>query len=199
MAFKNAATVSTTYTLMSRCGLNPGDHFEHEDFLSVFDFNTRDTIAALGSVISNTSEQVLRQIEVSIKNYEREASLQAQAERTQYHEEKSELHADRGLLDPEPDPFRDRDEAPGQVRTDEEAVSAGEPAGTVEQHGRISSSNKQWAKGIEIPQDKTAWNSASYRRFVVGNAHPGLVDLFVNQVRKEVELMKERKPSVLKN
>ncbi len=64
--------------------------------------------------------------------------------------------------------------------------------------GRISSSNKQWAKGIEIPQDKTAWNSASYRRFVVGNAHPGLVDLFVNQVRKEVELMKERKPSVLK-
>ena len=47
--------------------------------------------------------------------------------------------------------------------------------------GRISSSNKQWAKGIEIPQDKTAWNSASYRRFVVGNAHPGLVDLFVDR------------------
>ena len=137
VAFKNAATVSTAYTLMSRCGLNPGDYFEHEDFLSVFDFNTRDTIAALGSVISNTSEQVLRQIEVSIKNYEREASLQAQAERTQYHEEQSELHADRGLLDPEPDPFRDRDEAPGQVRTDEEAVSAGTPAGTVEQHDPV--------------------------------------------------------------
>ena len=140
VAFKNAATVSTTYTLMSRCGLNPGDYFEHEDFLSVFDFNTRDTIAALGSVISNTSEQVLRQIEVSIKNYEREASLQAQAERTQHHEEQSELHADRGLLDPEPDPFRDRDEAPGQVRTDEEAVSAGAPAGTVEQHDPVGDS-----------------------------------------------------------
>ena len=64
--------------------------------------------------------------------------------------------------------------------------------------GRISTSNKQWAKGIEIPQDKTAWNSASYRRFVVGNAHPGLIDLFVNQVRREIEQMKERKPSVLK-
>lgn len=64
--------------------------------------------------------------------------------------------------------------------------------------GRISTSNKQWAKGIEIPQDKTAWNSVSYRRFVVGNAHPGLIDLFVNQVRKEIEQMKERKPSVLK-
>ena len=64
--------------------------------------------------------------------------------------------------------------------------------------GRISSSNKQWAKEFEIPQDKTAWNSATYRRFVVGNAHPGLIDLFINQVRREVELMKARKPSVLK-
>lgn len=64
--------------------------------------------------------------------------------------------------------------------------------------GRISNSNKQWAKGIAIPQETTAWKTASYRRFVVGNAHPGLVDLFVNQVRREVELMKEHKPSVLK-
>mgnify|MGYP003230986310 CR=1 FL=1 len=59
VAFRNAATVSTTYALMSRCGLNPGDYFEHEDFLSVFDFNTRDTIAVLGSAVSNSSEQIL--------------------------------------------------------------------------------------------------------------------------------------------
>lgn len=64
--------------------------------------------------------------------------------------------------------------------------------------GRISSKNKEWAKETKIPQELTAWNSASYRRFVVGNAHPGLVDLFVNQVRREIEQMKERKPSVLK-
>ena len=83
VAFRNAATVSTTYALMSRCGLNPGDYFEHEDFLSVFDFNTRDTIAVLGSAVSNSSEQILRQIAVTVKNYEREASLQRQAERTQ--------------------------------------------------------------------------------------------------------------------
>ena len=64
--------------------------------------------------------------------------------------------------------------------------------------GRISSKNKEWAKETKIPQDMTSWNSASYRRFVVGNAHPGLIDLFVNQVRWGVEQMKERKPSVLK-
>lgn len=47
VAFRNAATVSITYSLMSRCGLEPQDYFEHEDFLSIFDFNTPQTVAAL--------------------------------------------------------------------------------------------------------------------------------------------------------
>ena len=137
VAFRNAATVSTTYTLMSRCGLNPADYFEHEDFLSVFDFNTRDTIAVLGSAISNSSEQILRQIAITVKNYEREASLQKQAERTQDYGEQTELHAERGLLDSQSDLIRDRDEAPGQVRSHEEEVSAGESSGAVEQHDTV--------------------------------------------------------------
>ena len=132
VAFRNAATVSTTYALMSRCGLNPGDYFEHEDFLSVFDFNTRDTIAVLGSAVSNSSEQILRQVAIAVKNHEREASLQNQAERTQNYGEQFELHEERGLLHPEFDLIRDRDEAPGQVRQDEEEVSAGAQTSAVE-------------------------------------------------------------------
>ena len=137
VAFRNAATVSTTYALMSRCGLSPGDYFEHEDFLSVFDFNTRDTIAVLGSAVSNSSEQILRQIAVTVKNYEREASLLSQAERTQNDGKQSGLHAERGLLDSQSDLERDRTEASGQVRTHEETVSAGAPAGAVEQHDTV--------------------------------------------------------------
>ena len=64
--------------------------------------------------------------------------------------------------------------------------------------GRISDKNKAWAKDFIIPKDPTAWNTDAYRRFVVSGSHPGLVDLFVNQVRREVEQLKERKPSVLK-
>ena len=134
VAFRNAAAVSTTYALMSRCGLNPGDYFEHEDFLSVFDFNTRDTIAVLGSAISNSSEQILRQIAVTVKNQEREASLHHQAERTQDYEEQAELHAEWGLPDSRSNPIRNRDETLGQVRSHEEEVSAGESSGAVEQH-----------------------------------------------------------------
>ena len=132
VAFRNAAIVSTTYALMSRCGLNPGEHFEHEDFLSIFDFNTPETISVLGTAISNSSERVLRQIEVTIKNYERERN----AERSQ-NNDRADLHEKWGLSDPQPKLAGDRDEAPGQVRSDAEEVSAGTQTGAVEQHDPV--------------------------------------------------------------
>ena len=60
--FKAAATVSITYALMSRCGLEPERYFDHEDFMAIFDFNTPATIGALGTAVSQINQQVLRQI-----------------------------------------------------------------------------------------------------------------------------------------
>ena len=113
VAFKNAAAVSITYSLMSRCGMQPEDHFEHEDFFSIFDFNTPRTVAALGTAVSEINEQVLRQIEVTIRNYEREHS----AERTAEHGEQPDLHEERRLPDSRPED-RGAGAAPRQVRTD---------------------------------------------------------------------------------
>jgi len=127
VAFRNAAVVSATYTLLSRCGLDPEESFIHEDFLSVFDFNTPAAVAALGTAVSQVSEQVLRQIEVSIKNYEREKL----AERSQSHDE-PDLHTERGLPDSGPEPDRTGEPASGQVRKDTEEVSGGAPADPVE-------------------------------------------------------------------
>ena len=126
MAFRSAASASISYMLLSRCGLHPEDWLEHEDFLSVFDFNTPQTAAALGTAASEISEQVLRQIEVTVKRYEREHSLQMQgAERTESHGERTDLHPERGLSDSRPDLERDGGAAAGQVRTDAEAVHDG--------------------------------------------------------------------------
>ncbi|MBR3861706.1 MAG: DEAD/DEAH box helicase family protein [Oscillospiraceae bacterium] len=128
-AFRNAAAVSATYALLSRCGLEPEESFTHEDFLSVFDFNTPSTVAALGTAISQTSERVLRQIEVTIKNYEREKC----AERKESHD-KIALSEQRGLPDPGPDADRAGagSETPGQVREDAEALPAGASPSAVE-------------------------------------------------------------------
>ena len=120
VAFKNAAVVSITYSLMSRCGMQPEDHFEHEDFFSIFDFNTPRTVAALGTAVSEINEQVLRQIEVTIRNYEREHS----AERTAEHGEQPDLHDERRLPDPRPED-RGAGAAPRQVRTDAPEVPEG--------------------------------------------------------------------------
>ena len=133
-AFRNAAVVSTTYALLSRCGMQPGDYFEHEDFLNVFDFNTPQTVAALGTAISQSSELVLRQIEVTIKNYEREKL----AERSRNHD-RADLHQERGLPDSRSDAERDAGgrETPGQVRETAQELPSGAQTGAVQPSGAV--------------------------------------------------------------
>ena len=122
--FKSAATVSIAYALMSRCGLDTEQYFQHEDFMPIFDFNTPATVGALGAAVSQMNQQVLRQIGVTIQNYEREQL----AERSNHHEGQPDLHEERRLPDSRPEPERTAGEAPGQVRQDAESVPEGTPA-----------------------------------------------------------------------
>ena len=122
-AFRNAAAVSTAYALMSRCGLAPQDYFEHEDFLSIFDFNTPSTVAALGSAVSQSSQEVLRQIGVAIRHYEYERSME---------NERADVSENRGLSDPQ----RELGEAGGtdrrEVLEDAPGLSEGASSRAVE-------------------------------------------------------------------
>ena len=115
--FRNAAKASITYMLMSRCGLEPEAYMEPEDFMPVFDFNTPAAVAVLGTAVSEISQQVLRQIEVAIRNYERE--------RSQNHD-RIDLHEERRLPDSRPEAERGAGEqAPGQVRDAAEDLPSG--------------------------------------------------------------------------
>lgn len=122
--FKAAATVSISYALMSRCGLEPERYFTHEDFMAIFDFNTPATIGALGTAVSQINQQVLRQIGVTIRNAEREAIK----ERRPQHEESHELHPERRLSDSRPEAEPATRENPGQVRQDAESIPQGTPS-----------------------------------------------------------------------
>ena len=126
--FQSAATVSIAYALMSRCGLEPEQHFDYEDFMPIFDFNTPATVRALGTAVSQASQQVLRQIGVTVQNYER-AQI---AERSVTHGEQPDLHPERGLSDSRTEADRAAAEAPGQVRQDAENLSEGAPAHPVQ-------------------------------------------------------------------
>ena len=126
--FRNAATVSITYSLLSRCGLEPEGYFDYEDFLSIFDFNTPEAVAALGTAVSQSNQQVLRQIGITIQNYERAKF----AERSVTHGEQPDLHEERRLPDPRPE--AGGNEAPGTVREDAPGLSEGASAGPVQRH-----------------------------------------------------------------
>ena len=133
-AFQSAAVVSIAYSLMSRCGLEADDRFEHEDFLSIFDFNTPEAAAELGTAVSRINGEVLRQIEVTIKNYEREKL----AERSHSHD-RADLHQERGLPDSRPDAERDAGgrETPGQVRETAQELPSGAQTGAVQPSGAV--------------------------------------------------------------
>ena len=133
-AFQSAAAVSIAYSLMSRCGLEADDRFEHEDFLSIFDFNTPEAAAELGTAVSRINGEVLRQIEVTIKNYEREKL----AERSHSHD-RADLHQERGLPDSRPDAERDAGgrETPGQVRETAQELPSGAQTGAVQPSGAV--------------------------------------------------------------
>ena len=133
-AFQSAAAVSIAYSLMSRCGLEADDRFEHEDFLSIFDFNTPEAAAELGTAVSRINGEVLRQIEVTIKNYEREKL----AERSHSHD-RTDLHQERGLPDSRPDAERNAGgrETPGQVWETAQALPSGAQTGAVQPSGAV--------------------------------------------------------------
>ena len=112
MQFKSAAAISVTYTLLERCGFEPAGWFDKDDFQAIHDFSTPDSVYALGAAVSDMSREVLRQIERTVKTTIRRRNN----ERSQHeYEQQSELHADRGLSSPEPDPAS-AEEPAGQVR-----------------------------------------------------------------------------------
>lgn len=54
--------------------------------------------------------------------------------------------------------------------------------------GRISRSNKDWARTIPVYENKDHWGNDRNTAFVVSGSHPGLTDIFLNQVRREQHL-----------
>ena len=127
MQFKSAAAISVTYALLERCGFEPDGYFDKDSFQAIYDFSTPDTVYALGAAVSDISREVLRTVERAVKTTIRRRNN----ERSQHeYEQQSELHADRGLSSPEPDPASAEDPA-GQVRQDAPELSETAAPGAV--------------------------------------------------------------------
>ena len=118
-SFIKAAYASTAYALLSRCGYDPAAYFDEADFAFLGEWNTPEAVTALGTAVSENTQMVLRQIERTIRSYER----------SQNHA-RDNLHDRERRPTAEPEPARDGANRP--LREDTPEVSAGAPANTVE-------------------------------------------------------------------
>ena len=119
LAFRNTATTGVQYMLFSRCGLAEEHRFEPEDFTTILEWNTPQALTALGTAVSEISEEVLRSIEREARSVERSRPY-------------AELQNGERLSDSRPEnPGRAGDA--GQVRQDAQGVSARTQENTVQQ------------------------------------------------------------------
>ena len=117
-SFIRAASASAAYALISRCGYDPAAYYEAEDFGFLSEWNTPEAAAALGGAVSEINQIVLREIERSIRSYER----------SRYNDRNNLYDRERGTAS-EPEPAREP--APREIREATPEVSAGAPAGAV--------------------------------------------------------------------
>ena len=68
---KNALASSIGYMMMVRCGIDADSYYDFEDFKDIFNFNTYETIVALGSATSDIAEMGLREIESTVKSIQK--------------------------------------------------------------------------------------------------------------------------------
>jgi len=158
LQFKAAATMSVTYTLLERCGFEPEGYFDKDDFQAIHTFSTPDAVYALGAATSDISREVLRKIERTVKTTTRRRNV----ERMEEYEQQSELHEDRGLPAPEPDPQPAEDPV-GQVRQDAPELSEAASPGAVQldapERNAVPASDGAGADGREpdaADDDRTA-------------------------------------------
>ena len=119
LAFRNTATAGIQYILLTRCGLAEEHRFEPEDFMGILEWNTPQALTALGTAVSEISEEVLRSIEREARSVERSRPY-------------AELQNGERLSDSRPEnPGRAGDA--GQIRQDAQGVSEGAQKDDVQQ------------------------------------------------------------------
>ena len=134
--YKNVVANSVAYMMMSRLGVDTDGYFELDDFRDVTNFNTQETLNALGFATSDIAEMGLAEISKTITVLNRQNRIIVGQDRNEYNKvenndersldnERTDLH-DGGRLQPsEPETSTAAGSDFGQIRSDEENISEG--------------------------------------------------------------------------
>ena len=101
VSYRRLAENSVAFMLFTRCGLDTELFFDREDFSDIVNFNTPDTINAIGIATSDIAEMALREISQTIRTVQLEergqnrtfaAPGQSRYDRSRKHPERSDDH-----------------------------------------------------------------------------------------------------------
>ena len=132
--YKKAVTNSVAYMMMTRLGIDTEPLFEAEDFTVITNFNTPETLNALGIASSDIAEMGLGEISRTVLALERQNRIIADREKPEYNKaenksersfenERADIHNARRLQSSRPDNARTAGSDFGQVRSDEAEIS----------------------------------------------------------------------------
>lgn len=127
--------------MMTRLGIDTGEYFEADDFRDVTNFNTQDTMNALGFATSDIAEMGLSEISKTVMALNRQNRIIEANRQPEYNKdikderssdyERDNIHDGRGLQSSEPDSARTAGGHSGQMVADEENLSERTPQGSV--------------------------------------------------------------------
>lgn len=139
--YKKVVTNSVAYMMMTRLGIDTGEYFEADDFRDVTNFNTQDTMNALGFATSDIAEMGLTEISKTVMALNRQNRIIEANRQSEYNKdikderssdyERDNIYDGRGLQSSEPDSARTAGGDSGQMVADEENLSERTPQGSV--------------------------------------------------------------------
>ena len=131
--YKKVVTNSVAYMMMSRLGINAEEYFEADDFRDVTNFNTQDTLNALGIATSDIAEMGLSEISKTVMALDRENRIIDEQRQFDYNkdnkdersqnDERNHIHDGGRLQSSEPDSARTVGSDSRQMVADEENLS----------------------------------------------------------------------------
>ena len=126
---------SVSHTVLVRLGIDPAEVFHDDEYEGITLFNSPDTIAQFGAATSDISEMILRQIEQSVRNRERQergtlANVELVLQNKDRNSERgdeygTQLQAEWGLLDSQSQNGRSAGGNDREIRENAEDVSKG--------------------------------------------------------------------------
>ncbi len=103
VAYRTALQNSVAYMLLTRCGIDANTVFDGEDFRRITDFNTLNTVNALGLAAGDITEACLREISATVLNLQNQEKKQnrtfASHEKTPHNMDTSEIQHERSFED----------------------------------------------------------------------------------------------------